>query len=155
MIEEITEVVKKHVPAAVGEELRKLLEQAKKDAEAVKSLTGRVETLTAQNKEWSSTATILDGRLRDVTAREVDTAKREVAVLAREVRQDLVVERAASAEKRTADIKEIVALVFKSPELRSYMVNVNGSACGVQNAQGYTSSPSLSLSGSAEEQTKK
>lgn len=119
MEKEIYDIIKKNLPAEVGETLRGVLEQGQKDAqrlserekELFKALND-IEDLTIKLQGYQK----LDARNESLDKRESDIAKREQKAIEDELRFQL-----KEVEKRTTDMFTLVSLLVKNPRVIEFM----------------------------------
>lgn len=125
MEKEIEEIIKKNLPAQVGEVLKTRLEQAERDANTVKSQSEQIVSKTATILGLEKTISDykqFDNRNSALEAREKAVAEKERNQKVFEAELKL-----AEAEKRTADATNFVGMVFKSPIYRkTTFENENG-----------------------------
>lgn len=122
VFDDIKEVVAKHLPAVALDEFSKRLA-------GMEAMRKRAETAEAErdyNARHLAEARDAVARHGAIAAREAAVAAREAEAGKREGTQAVRDERITSALTRVADMKEVIALVFKSPEARSYMVSLTG-----------------------------
>lgn len=116
MEKEIEEIIKKNLPAQVGDVLKARLEQAGLDAVKVKQLEG---TLLHRNSEITNlNKTIEEYRKLDERNSKLDA--REKGIEERERKQDVWEAnlKVTEMEKRITDNTNFVGMVFKSPIFR-------------------------------------
>lgn len=107
MYEEIKSIIEKNLPAQVGESLKKVLEQGKKDAESVKSLNDQIQKLVLNVNEKEkriSEYQKFDDRNAKLDERESQLAERERNMTITQLRMELV------AEKEKSDFAKSVAM---------------------------------------------
>jgi len=114
----LQDVINKNLPTAAGNLLRQRLEQADKDAAEVKILTSKLETSQKTMATWQSSANEFSKALAAYQARETQTAAREAAVLAREVRQELGELKVAEASSKVALMQDLVGRVFANNRMK-------------------------------------
>jgi hypothetical protein len=125
MNEEILEVIRKNLPAQVGETLREVLEKGQKDAEKVAILS---EEKSKCNDEIKS----LNKIIREFDSKESkynDLTLRENALLEeqRNLKIKLLEFQNKELEKRTTDMFTLVSLLVKNPRAIEVMnKSVNG-----------------------------
>jgi hypothetical protein len=121
MTREISEIIKKHLPAQVGDVLKERLKQADQDAtdleNAEKALLARgvdIDRLQKQVAEY-----------RALDARNAELATREELVADRERHQNVFAAelKALEAEKRASELAGFVGMVFRSPIFRTSYQN--------------------------------
>ncbi len=118
----ISDIAKKHLPAAIGEELQQVLAKGKQDAQLVEASNKRVELqaekLLEQEREIK--------KLSDYLGRHGEITKREKVVQARE--DKLAIEaaetRAKHAEDTLSKITQLTEIVFRNP---TKVLNINRS----------------------------
>lgn len=115
MLEQIQEVVRKNLPAEVGEQLKKFMEEASsfKDrcARFEKQIEADKQSLKLKDEEIKE----LTAKLKlagDLHARETHVSKQENNLTA-----TMATERADAAERRSGDIMQLVSLVFRNPRM--------------------------------------
>ncbi len=133
MQQDLLQAIEANLPAEVGRNLRKRLEQA----EAWESENG---TLKRDNKALKKENKEMDDKMIDMTGREkmvLDQAnangkkEKELNIRENQFAKDSAEVRATEAEKRADQLKEVLGVVFKSPVYkRTY---------GEQNDGNYTS----------------
>lgn len=110
MQQEINDIIDKHLPAQVGETLRKRLDQATKAEKDANYLSTRVTDLAREVESLKTqikTQAEIESKLAEIT-------RREAAVREKEVVQGILQEKLSGAEARIRDVKELVALVFQN-----------------------------------------
>lgn len=115
---EIQQVIEKNLPKHVGDVLQKRLSQADLDAEALKKANEQIKSLhetlnQTQNLLRDATAKIsaYDAKSHELTRREKEVEKLEMD-------KKLIEMRAANAEQRVADHKEMMNTVFRVATIR-------------------------------------
>jgi len=113
MDNEIYDIIKKNLPAQVGETLRGVIEQGQKDAETVtnlkKQLCGvlnEIDDLRIKLQNYQK----LDSRNSELDKREIDIKNREQKLTEDELHFQL-----KEVEKRTGDMLTLVSLLVKNP----------------------------------------
>lgn len=125
MEKEIEEIIKKNLPAQVGETLRKTLEQGEKYKV---ELDATVHSFECERKK----VVALESRIDEYKKSDERNSKleaRETAVSEKERNQKVFEAelKLAEAEKRTTDATNFVGMVFKSPIYRkTTFENENG-----------------------------
>ena len=116
MEKEIEEVIAKHLPAQVGELLKKTLEQGQKDAETVKTQKKMLDDASERIARQFE----LQGKYMELDRYKAQLDEREKIISEKE-RSQKVFEaelRLAEAEKRISEMANLTALVFRSPVYR-------------------------------------
>lgn len=115
MLEQIQEIVKKNLPAEVGDQLKKHLNEAEATARKLQEAEGRLETYRKASERDLMRIAELEAKLK--TSGELD--KREQEVTKREVRLDAhnADMRAQAAEHRAQAVYDLAALAFRSPRI--------------------------------------
>jgi len=121
MEKEIYDIIKKNLPAEVGETLRGVIEQGQKDAQRVieldRYLSERNEDLHSMHEKIQEYEK-LDSRNSGLNQRELDIAKREQKATEDELRFQL-----KEVEKRTVDMFALVSLLVKNPRAIEFMTS--------------------------------
>ena len=130
--QDLKDLIAKSLPSVAVDELRRRLDAGERDAKALSDKTAAYERLEkahgAVAGELSRHAALTD-RATALDRREGELVKRENTLAVHEAD-------AKGALTRVADMKEVLALVFKSPELRGYMVSLS-SNLPVKDPNGY------------------
>lgn len=116
LFDQVSSLVKEHLPEIVGKELKLVLEKAEKDAISVEELNGKISEKEQEVKRFRSlaeTKSALEKREQQVKKLEEELTKKENARKTWEAETKLL-----EAEKRINDVVNLVTLVFKSPLLR-------------------------------------
>lgn len=135
---EISQSIQKNLPAAVAEELKSYLEQAKADKAALQEKTGQCEKARLALEE----ATKERDELRSRVLAEVELETKRLELEARERAMDLklaIADRLA-AEKTCNAVLELTRIVFKNPTLT---YNTSGSKSEAVTNNGYTSTQNM------------
>jgi hypothetical protein len=119
--EELSNIIKKHLPEQPAEEMRKFindynlqksdLETAKK---ALENANQKIKELKMINETLTDNLSEERQKVRDVFNREVAVAGREHSVQEREIevrKKEIIID---MCEERVKDMKELTSLVFKS-----------------------------------------
>lgn len=117
MLEQIRDIIKKNLPAEIGEQLRSRLEQAEQLEREVAQKVREVGRLTGEISDCASQIVTLKAAL----AKAGDLDKREAALVKGE--SNLAVTLAHMSElgaiKRADEIKELVSMIFRVPSVRT------------------------------------
>lgn len=108
---DIADAIEKNLPAMIGEQLRKELEQLPKLRATLVAQENETKVARDSAAGWKAKAESLDAQL---TAHQ-KLADREAAVLKREQAQDLNDLRVKLADERRADAVGLVREIFRSP----------------------------------------
>lgn len=108
---DIAEAIEKNLPAMIGEQLRKELEQLPKLRATLLAQEGETKVARDSAAGWKSKAESLEAQL----VAHQKLADREAAVLKREQAQDLNELRVKLADERRADAVGLVREIFRSP----------------------------------------
>lgn len=125
---EIEEIIKKNLPAQVGEVLKTRLEQAERDTNTVKRQLEQIISKTATIVELEKT--IADYKQFDERNSKLEVREKAVAEKERNYKVFEAELKLNEAEKRTNDAVNFVGMVFKSPVFRKTVSEYNG---GIQN----------------------
>ncbi len=115
MLDQIQEVIRKNLPAEVGEQLRKHLAEAEKTAQKLTLTLSDLDSSVAMARQLQATVADLQAKLK--LAGDLDA--REKAVTKREDRLDMTIAstKMAGLEANLHSIKELAAIAFKSPRM--------------------------------------
>ena len=135
MEQEIQDIISKQLPAQVGEVLRKRLEQAEQDAQAVVKYRNTSESYRRECDEYRQKIEVLKLQLEKHVALEA----RELAVEAQERNIELVLaqNRAKEAERLADSIFRLTETVFRNPVYKE-TVSKNLVVPGGNNCSGFT-----------------
>ncbi len=116
MTNEINEIIKKNLPAQVGEVLQQRLKKADDDEKMLETAKKTNEDAVKKINELTSEV----AKHKAITERESAVTKRELDVKERENSQKVFEAelKLAEAEKRITDIVNLTSLAFKSPVFR-------------------------------------
>ena len=117
MLEQIQEIVRKNLPAEVGDQLRQYM----KDAESWNSSMKRLEREVADHKAKLAERDAEIADLKKQLAKAGSLTERERIVGEREnkLAVTLAEAKAAEAEKRSDGIYQLAAMVFRNPVFKS------------------------------------
>lgn len=107
----IDEVLRDQLPAALGEELRKVLDQAKEDAERVKRLE-RVET---ERDNFARRIIATEALEKELSAKQVNLEQRERNI---ELREKLIELKEEHCKQRVGDLHGVVLAVFANSRFK-------------------------------------
>lgn len=116
MQEEINEIIKKNLPAHVGEELQKVLAQAKEDADDLSSSKLYASSLYDENyklKTELNNHANLDKRFEELKSRELDLEKNQRNMEMKALEIKLV-----ESEKRADMIREFTLGLVRNVDVR-------------------------------------
>lgn len=132
LLNQFNEVAEKHLPAAVGEVLKKRLEEADNLESEVKSLKEQIDRAEVIMSDLSDNLKEEQGKVKQYIEREhllnekeevlnlkqleLDQKEREVLRSAARVECEII--KRESAEKTVEEIKAVVGIIFKAPIAR-------------------------------------
>lgn len=119
--QDIRDSIQKNMPQAVGAELQALLEQGKKDAQAVKTLTADAQSYRNERDREIARRERAEADLKkhgDLAVREEAVAKRERDAEVRDLQLQLT-----AAKEVSSSIKEIAMGLVRNTEYRKSVVN--------------------------------
>lgn len=123
--QEMQEVIKKNLPAHVGDALKERLEQATKIEQDNKTLLDQVEKLKTSVTNTEAKYNACNVELIALKAKESELQKKETNLFTkekqleiREIRVLNEITKKESAEKSVADLKEVIGIVFKNPTVQ-------------------------------------
>ena len=130
MFEEIQDVIRKNLPAEVGEQLKKYLAAADVWKQRSEESAAKIAHLEGIIKGGNERIVFLEGKLK--MAGDLD--KREKDVWDRECKMDVMRAQleARNAEARLADIKELTAMVFRNPTYMKKTAEQNSVPVGIE-----------------------
>ncbi len=111
MTQEIRDAISKHLPSAVGDELRKRLKQA----DEFEAEVARLRQDLANRTSALSNANEIVNRVGDLNVLENDLAKRNREVTLREAKAELLDYKVQAAHDKATAIHELVRTVFSNP----------------------------------------
>lgn len=115
---EIQQVIEKNLPKHVGDVLQKRLTQADLDAEALKKAEEQIKQLQGTLAKTQEDLRDAARRLSEYDAKSHELTHREKAVEKLELEKQLIEMRAANAEQRVADHKDMMNTVFRVATIR-------------------------------------
>lgn len=115
MLEQIQEIVRKNLPAEMGEQLRQFMNEAESQKKSLGYANERIKSFEASVA--SKDADIV--KLTDKLKLAGDLDKREKDVTQREIRLDVMTAqiREGAAVHRADEMKELVSIIFKNPRI--------------------------------------
>jgi len=115
MLEQIQEIVRKNLPAEMGEQLRQFMNEAESQKKSLQYANERIKAFEASTAAKDTEIATLKEKLK----LSGDLDKREKDVTQREIRLDLMTAqiREGAAVHRADEMKELVSLIFKNPRI--------------------------------------
>lgn len=110
--------IRDQLPGAVGEELQKVLAQAKLDAATVVSQRETIEANEAKFKELYQKSVTIQAENTELKAQANGVKKREEAVLQVEHKLEIAAIREGCAVESKKELFALAGIVFKNPELK-------------------------------------
>ena len=147
VMKDIQAAIGKHLPQATYEELTRRLTKLPKAEAGLEAASKRIEQLERIYQDAHQERLRLEAVVRKVDEREKTLVERERACDRREMQNAVNDQIVAGANLRVADMKETIALVFRS-DMRQYMVNLSGGA-SFQEPSGMWRYPDVKLTGEA------
>jgi len=109
---QIQDLIRQHLPEEVGATLRQRLADAEVDAQAVKHMEDDLRLLRQSVYDLREQLSDIEAREKELAAKADVMTDREKVVAVRELRMEMVEQKAQFAERRVADMKEVVGMVF-------------------------------------------
>ena len=116
MEQEIKSIIESHLPAQVGETLRKILEQGERDKAELVTLKNEVSDLRKKNSELQGE--VLKMRETATQYNQIVSKTEELKELERNRKVFEAELKLTESEKRVAEMAGFVGMVFKSPIFR-------------------------------------
>lgn len=115
MLEQIQEIVRKNLPAEVGEQLRQFMNEAESQKKSLGYANERIKAFEASVAAKDAEIGTLKEKLK--LSGELD--KREKDVTQREIRLDVMTAqiREGAAVQRADEMKDLVSIIFKNPRV--------------------------------------
>ncbi len=115
MLEQIQEVVRKNLPAEVGDQLKKHLAEAESTSRRLQAVEAELQEKRKALEQRDLAITELQIKLK--AAGDLDRREKEVGKRENRLDVDAAQARAAAAESKTQAIFDLSSLVFRSPRI--------------------------------------
>lgn len=115
MLEQIQEIVKKNLPAEVGDQLKRHLQEAEATSRRLQAVDAELQVKCKALEACQAHVVDLEAKLKtagDLEKREKDVTHREIVLSV-----TLADQRAAAAEGRAQAVYDLASLAFRNPRI--------------------------------------